>query len=170
MKPCEYLDCLEIIAARDDMPHSELHPVLATDILTVERELGAELPETYEEFLTDVGAGNEFGGTAWWYHFDITRPGNLLEATRTFAEEQIRALRDAGRPIRQFPSGFLAIYDPCDGEIFGFRLNGGSRYDDAVWAWDTDDLTQRRVADDFCAFLDYLLEGESIEPLAQARL
>ena len=170
MKPRDYLQCLELITLRDDLSPSELHPALTTEVLTIERELGAELPEAYEEFLTEVGCGCEFGGVAWWYHLDITRPGNLLEVNQHLVREQAQAMRQIGRSPTEFPTGFLAVYDPCDGEVFGFQLNGGGRYAPAVWAWDTEEFELREVAPDMCHFLDYLLEGENVEAIERARI
>lgn len=162
VKPRDYIKCLELLSERDALPASELYPALTTDVLTVERELGVELPEDYEDFLTIVGSGPEFGGVAWWYHLDITRPGNILEVNHELAKEQAQLMRKAGKAPSDFPNGFLAIYDACDGEVFGFERDTKGKFLPHVIAWDTEDYTSQRIADDLCGFLDFLLEGEEI--------
>jgi hypothetical protein len=168
MHPTVYCECLAYVARRDGLAESDLRPVLASDVLTIEHELGAQLPEQYEDFLRSVGVGCEYGGLSWWWHLDVTRPGNLLEKNHRLVGEQLRELRKMGLARDKYPAGFLAIYDPCDGEVFGFLRCPETCFLPKVVAWDTEEFTLSTVAPDFNHFLDYLADCDP-EELEQAR-
>jgi hypothetical protein len=167
MKPEVYLECLQLVAARDSLPPSDLHPVLATDIYTLEREIGASLPDQYEDFLREAGCGEEHGGLSRWHHLDITRPGNLIEINHEFAHQQIKRMRSEGISVSRFPRALFVVYDPCDGEVYGF-MQDSSRFNPQVVAWDTDEFTLRTVAQSFAEFLEYVSDCDE-EELEEAR-
>jgi hypothetical protein len=152
MKPGIYVEALRLLEAREALEDSHLVPALASDILAVERELGAELPQQYEDFLRHAGCGVEHGGLAIWYHLDLTRPGNLIDVNRQLREDSLAALRRAGHSTRRFPRGFMAIYDSCDGELFGY-LQRGHYFLPEIIAWDVEELTTRKIASDLYEFL-----------------
>lgn len=170
MRPAVYLECLKLIAERDQLEPCDLQPVTLSSILAVEDELGAHLPDQYEDFLLQLGAGEEHGGLARWYHLDITRPGNLLEANEKLREAQTTEMRAHGRRRASFPKEFLAVYDPREGEVFGFMRDGQS-YGASVYVWDMEDYFLEQAADDFSSFLESLVDcsPEEIE-LAEKRV
>lgn len=160
----KYIECLEYVRQRDGLQVSDLRPALASDILTIERELDAQLPEQYEDFLRTCGVGKQFGGLSEWFHLDITRPGNLFEKNAELVAFQA-SLNGNGK---KFPKGFLGVYDDFEGEIFGFLKPSGSRYLPQVVAWDQETQELSPVSQDFNCFLDYLADCD-IEELELAR-
>jgi hypothetical protein len=163
MEITAYSDFLAELAERDGLELTPLQPQAITDIHALERALGRDLPEAYEHFLHEVGAGELFGGLAVWYHADITMPGNLKEVSETFAEaqEEARRMRGGGQRL---PKGFLPIYDAFEGEVFGLLPESKSRYGQAVYSWDCDELALTKVAEDFYGFLDFLAQSEGELP------
>jgi hypothetical protein len=169
MRPAVYLECLELIAARDGLDECKLQPVMLSQIMAVADELGAQMPDQYEDFLLEVGAGMEHGGLARWYHLDVTRPGNLLDANERLRQSQAEEMRAHGRKKARFPKEFLAVYDPCEGEVFGFMRSGGE-FGSAVYLWDLEEHYLERIADDFCEFLGTLVDCSAEEvDLAEKR-
>lgn len=158
MKPAAYYECLRQTAERDGLDPSDLQAVAVMDILNMERALGFNLSEAYEEFLYAVGVGPVYGGLAEWLHLDITLPRNVLEVSRDLAAQMAPATR-AAYDRNTFPRDFLAIYDGCDGDLFGLRPAAtGGEYRPQIYAWNTEDLELREVAPDFESFLDYLTD------------
>jgi hypothetical protein len=139
----QYRDYLDAFVD-EGFSSASLHPVQATQIFAVESQLGVNLPEQYETFLTTVGTGEECGGVGCWHHLDIMSPGNILEASTQV-------------PRDSHASGMLVIYDSYDGEIYGF-LPDKSRYRPEVYAWDQEGGDMRKVADSFENFLDCLAQ------------
>jgi SMI1-KNR4 cell-wall len=162
MNPGEYLNHLERSAERMHLASSDLRPASDVDITSVEREVGLSLPEDYVDFICRVGTGKEHGGTAEWFHVDITRPGNIIDHSHSIMKQQIKRLRDSGTPVSRYPKGMLVIYDACDGFLYGFVPNTGSTYKPGVYSWDCDDMQLDKVADTFEEFLDFLSEAEGI--------
>jgi hypothetical protein len=137
----QYRDYLDAFSD-EGYSSASLHPVQATQIFAVESQLGVNLPEQYETFLTTVGTGEECGGVGRWYHLDIMSTGNIIEMSG-----QIPGDGDA--------AGMLVIYDSCDGDLYGF-LPDKARFRPEVFAWDGDVGEMRPVAESFEAFLDCL--------------
>lgn len=164
MKALQYREHLVKTSRLEKLPTSSLRPVLATDILAVERELGAQLPEQYEEFLTEVGVGDEYGGLSVWYHLDITRPGNLLDVNEHLAEDQTNQMKKEGLPPSRYPKDFLAIYDGKDGQVYGFLRSQAARFFPQVNAWDQEGFNLVSVAIDFEHFLDWLSQEKQMIP------
>lgn len=159
MHPTQYLDKLTDLSEQDHLPLSELRPVPATDIMAVERELGFELPSQYIDFLCLVGVGSELG-VARWHHLDLGRSGNLLSLREEWRHPQLEAMRAARVKMSRLPRGFLPIYDPCDGEVFGLVPASRHKFKQAVYCWDTETFELWEVAKDFNDFLDYLSSSE----------
>lgn len=151
MEPRVYAECLKVSAARDELAPSDLHPVMMNEIMAVEDELGVDLPEQYESFLVTVGAGAEFGGLAHWYHCDLAREGNLIRVNTCLWHGERKGCNGSRFDART-PRDFLAVYDPCDGSLIGFRRKNG-RFHPDVFSWDPDDGGLVPVTDDFCSFL-----------------
>lgn len=161
MNPVVYAECLELISERDNLPASALYPVTLPEVMAIEEELGASLPDHYEEFVLEAGVGAELGGLAEWFHLELTRPGNLIEANRDLAREQAASIRKQGAGV-SYPTDFLAVYDPREGEVFGF-LRGDGDYEPAVYQWDLEEFRLERVADDLYSFLDELVDCDEDE-------
>ena len=161
MNPTEYLEHLQSCAERDGLAGSDLRPCSSADIMSVEREVGMSLPEEYVDFLCQVGAGEEHGGLARWFHLDMTRPGNVIDHSHTVMSEQLGRLRDNGQPTSRYPKNMLVAYDACDGVLYGFVPNSHSTYKPGVFCWDCDELALEKVADSFYEFLDYLADDSS---------
>lgn len=142
IEPLVYLECLKLVSERDDLAASDLKPIMINEVLAVEDELGTSLPEQYEDFLTKVGAGTEYGGLSTWYHLDLTRHGNLLQRNKDLK-------RNKG--AERSPNGFFAIYDPCDGSLIGFNRSNGV-FDPEIVIWSVEEGVEV-IADDFCEFL-----------------
>lgn len=151
MEPRVYAECLKLAAARDGLAPSDLHPVMMNEIIAVEDELGVDLPEQYESFLVTVGAGPEFGGLAHWYHCDLAREGSLIRVNTCLWNGERDCCFGSGFEVRS-PKDFLAVYDPCDGSLIGFRRKNGCFHPE-VFSWDPGDGGLEAVADDFCGFL-----------------
>lgn len=147
MNPKLYKSCLDFLAERDQLKRSEWKPVMLNDLLTLENELGAELPKQYEEFLLKAGVGLELGGLAEWYHLDLSVDNNLIEANSTIRKE------NGNVP----PDNFLAVYDLKDGIYLGFE-KGNSYYSPELMAWDVEDGSYEVEAN--CLF-DFL--GENVD-------
>lgn len=159
MDPQAYLDCLDQTSDRDGFERSDLQSAAAMDISMVEQELSRTLCVDYQSFLLTAGCGPVFGGLAHWLHLDVGMPGNLLAFSQHLADD-MRAT-PAENP---FPTGFLAIYDACDGDVMGFLPDEHhNHYKPAVYAWNTEDLDVRLVADTFNGFLAALM-AECHEP------
>lgn len=141
----QYRDFLDSFAA-EGFSSLSLHPVQSAQIFDVENQLGSNLPEQYETFLTMVGTGDENGGVGRWYHFDIMSPGNVLEESARMPENSPAA-------------GMLVFYDACDGDLYGF-LPGKARFMPEVYAWNIESDEMRRVADSFEEFLDCLARDD----------
>ena len=162
MKPTAYYDHLQQTSTRVGLDPSDLQAAAVMDIITMERTLGFALCECYQEFLSTVGCGPVFGGLGVWLHLDVTRPGNLLDASRGLAREMAPATRRVyGK--NTFPRDMLVVYDACDGDLFGFLPEKAKtgRYQPAVYAWNTEDLELREAAPCFRTFLGYLTDGDA---------
>lgn len=146
VSPREYRDALALIAAAHSLEPSSLRPVTASDIIAVERELGRTLPDEYATFLVEIGCGDEYGGLARWFHFDITEPGNVLEESTRFQ-------------ARGNPRGFLAVYDPFDGDVYGF-LPMQRSYRSEPHSWNQERRELRQLASSFSELLDELVAGD----------
>lgn len=162
MRPAVYYECLQLIATRDRLDRSDLHPVMLSQIIAIEDELGAHLPDQYEDFILEAGVGTEHGGLASWYHLDLTRPGNVIAENARLRSSQAKEMRERGRKRCRFPKGFLAIYDPHEGEVFGFVRDGNS-YGVEVFLWDLDEYYLELAYDSFAEFLDGLVDCSSAE-------
>jgi len=152
LDPLVYLECLKIVAERDNLAQSELHPIMINEVLAVEDELGIPLPEQYEDFLMKAGAGTEYGGLATWYHFDLTLTGNLLEKN-----VEIQHRRRGEKP----PGDFLAVYDPCDGSLIGYQAQNGS-YSTELFIWSKEDGIES-LSDDLYSFLAENIDCDGAE-------
>jgi hypothetical protein len=142
MKANFYKACLNFLAKRDGLPKSEWRTVMLSDVMTIEKELSAQLPREYEEFLIQAGVGLELGGLAEWYHLDLSVSNNLVEANEFIRKEF------------QFtpPSAFLAVYDLRDGIYLGFEKEGIT-YKPEFYAWDSDNGSYEKEADSLSEFL-----------------
>jgi len=144
MRPGVYLHCLEICAERDGLVPPQLVPVSLADVIAVQSELSMTLPGAYEEFLVTVGVGEEHGGLGVWFHLDLGRTGNLLEANEGMAEAH-------GLPS---PKRFLAIYESRGEGYYGFAARRGGRYREQVSFYDLDSGEFEEVAGDLFEFLE----------------
>lgn len=138
----EYLDSFA-----PEFTAAALHPAQSTQVFDIEEELGANLPELYETFLTLIGTGEDGAVLGRWFHLDVMAPGNLIE---------VSSLIPAGCPA----SGMLVIYDANDGDVYGFLPDNRGHYHPEVYAWNSDDGEFRRVADNFERFLDCLANDD----------
>lgn len=151
-----YRDCLEQIAERFELTYAPLRPVMVTDLFAVERALGRTLPSPYAVFLEEVGVGEEFGGLSEWLHCDLLRSGNVIDVSKELlAEARSKMARPRGS--KRLPPGFLPIYDDHDGLIYGFVPRDSHSYEDAVYAWDIDQMELTQISANFHEFLDYLI-------------
>jgi hypothetical protein len=159
-----YKECLELVAERYGVQRTILKPVMATDLFAVERALGMTLPASYATFLEEVGVGEEFGGLSEWLHCDLMRSGNVVE----IGQEMLAAARaKMARPrgSRRLPPGFLPIYDDRDGLVYGFSPKDSHSYEEAVFAWDGEEMELSLASPSFADFLDFLIGdhlGESL--------
>lgn len=144
----QYRDYLDACTAQEGMGASVLLPVQSTQILDVETQLGGNLPEQYETFLTQIGVGEECGGVGLWFHLDITSPGNVLEASEQVARSG---------------TAMLVVYDAYDGELYGF-LPAAKGFQPEVHAWTSETGEMRLVADQLEDFLDVLADESADAP------
>ena len=162
MSPDKYVDHLDTGSLREGLPVSELRPCSAADITSFEREMGMSLPDQYVDFLCRVGAGDEFGGLARWFHLDLTRPGNIITRSAALVAEQARLLQAAGAPVGQLPDDILFFYDPHDGALYGFLpasdSDSDAEYQPAVFLWDCEEFSLEEVSSNLFGFLSYLCE------------
>jgi hypothetical protein len=142
MKANYYKACLNFLAKRDGLPKSEWRPVMLSDVMTIEKELNAQLPRQYEEFLIQAGVGLELGGLAEWYHLDLSVSNNLIEANEFIREEFDFAP----------PESFLAVYDLKDGIYLGFEKED-IFYKPGFYAWDSEDGSYEKEANSLNEFL-----------------
>lgn len=141
---------------------SILRPALATDVMAIEREIGASLPNQYQDFLVKAGTGVEYGGLAVWYHLDLMMSGNIIEASKDMTDEAKKSLRAADQSPKKIPKDILVISDRCDGSYLCLRLSGNS-YNEAIWIWDSEDLSFEKLADDLEGALDIICECQESE-------
>lgn len=159
--PLDYTLCLKWAAHRDGLRHTELRPVMMSEILAVESELRIELPKQYEDFLAEVGVGEEFDGLAVWLHLDLTQRGSLVEVNKRLWEESV------------IPRSVLVVYDPLDGELYGFKRSDRGRFDGKIYRVSPDPAGGRPTqitlaAGSFVEFLESIAEC-SPEELEMAR-
>lgn len=132
-----------------------------SEIISVENELRVELPKQYEDFIAEVGVGEEYGGLAVWLHLDLTQHGNLVEVNK----------RLWGGGV--IPRSMIAVYDSMDGELYGFKRSDRGRLGDRVYVITPSHNGSRpasvsSVAESLVGFLEGLT-GCSPEELERAR-
>jgi hypothetical protein len=145
-------------SVRDKLPASDMATVQVAEILDVEQEIGAQLPDAYEDFLTIAGCGEEYGGLACWYHFDITRGGNILEANKKLMSSQARRIRTEKLTAQLLPAHFLAVLDSYDGTVYGFIQESDTAFGPSVWSWELETYEFEQVSPNFGEFLEYIAE------------
>jgi hypothetical protein len=146
MLASHYREYLERLCESEGL-RSSLRPVPVAQIIDIGEQLGSTLPEQYENFLLEVGVGDECAGLGRWLHLDLDRAGSVLERTQAFAYES---------------GGLLLVYDALDGDYYGFAP-GEQGYERAVWRFNAETGEIAKVADDFGEFLD-LLAVEDEQP------
>lgn len=147
MEPLVYAECLKLASERFDIAPSDLQRVMINEVMALEDEIGADLPEQYEAFLTDVGVGQEFSGLGYWFHCDLAREGNLLRVNGKLWRGQHQQYE------RRMPAEFFAVYDPCDGTLIGFKRENGS-FGAPVYCWHPETNELEEISEDFCSFLE----------------
>lgn len=151
INPHLYRDCLDYIAKRDNLSKSVLHPVMFSDVMTIEEEIGNELPNQYEEFITELGVGEEYGGLSKWLLLDLTVDENILNKNTE--------LRNGNRYNKfKAPKHFFAVYDQHDGIFVGFQHLKNKQLDEKVTAWDSETGELEIITDSFYDFLEVNLD------------
>jgi hypothetical protein len=151
INPHLYRDCLDYIAERDSLSKSVFHPVMLSDVIAVEEELGNELPIQYEEFITELGVGEEYGGLSKWLLLDLTVDENILNRNQELKE---------GDQYNKYkaPRNFFAVYDQHDGIFVGFQQMKNKKLAQQVTAWDSETGELEIISDSFYDFLEYNLD------------
>jgi hypothetical protein len=151
VNPHLYRDCLDYIAERDNLNKSVFHPVMLSDVMAIEEELGNGLPIQYEEFITELGVGEEYGGLSKWLLLDLTVDENILNRNKELRK---------GEQYNKFkaPKHFFAVYDQHDGIFIGFQQLENKTLDEQVTAWDSETGELEVISDSFYNFLEANLD------------
>lgn len=163
MHPSEYAKRLAQLRQERQWPRSTQFPVTDGEISLFESELGRGLPSQYQQFLREVGSGDEFLGVASWYGYDYASPSNIVSVNEYLSRKVQHQLRH--RRGSHYPEDFLVVFDTHDGYLYGLCPADDSRYyQDVMYCWNNRQSRLIKIGTKFDDFLRQRIELLELAP------
>lgn len=131
-------------------------PIDNADINTLEQQLSARLPDSYQYLLTHYGllhTPNAMTKTCD-LAVEVAHVQDFLSLDDVYSLSQLYAMTG-------MPKGYILFASDCEGNMFCFKLSDCQvkREDIPVWFYERDLVTVKKVADTFCQWLTQFNKG-----------